>query len=249
MQTWDEYYTQTLTLGVISGPEEGVLTLCTVFAFTAYEGGASFWHNSMLKTVGAPKLGFLPDWLYDVSFTEWYIVYGAFVLFFAAGSSILHVTKVRRQRGEDPIVPLYGLVPLVLTWTFIPAYLYLRPGILTGHLVPFTLYVGLVNAYSVGQIIVGHLVKEEFPYSNILVWPLALAVFDSLGFWPSVLGDGVGQVSFVYLCLGLSVGVYGSFVVCHFTSFSTSLLLLLSMLIPCSMMLSPRYVTILIFGV
>ena len=172
----------------------------------------------MLKTLGLPKLPVLPDHVYEMPFTEWWILYGALVLFFAAGSSVKHVTSVRRQRGQGAIVPLYGLVPFVVTWTLVPSYLYLQPVILREHLVPFTLFVGLVNAYSVGQIIVAHLVKGEFPCSNILIWPLALAVLDSLcpvlGLWPSVLGyGGVGQVSFVYLCLGLSVGVYGSFVV------------------------------------
>ena len=35
-----------------------------------------------------------------------------------------------------------------------------------------------------------------------------------LGFgWPSALGDGVYQVAFMFSCLGLAFGVYGSFVV------------------------------------
>ena len=217
MQTWDEYYTHVLTLGVVSGPVEGVLTLCIVFAFTAYEGGASFWHRSMLETVGFPKVELLPEVLYKMKFTDWYILYGALVLFAAAGSSISRVRSVCRQRGENPTTALYGLMPFVLTWILVPTYLYLQPNILTGHLIPFTLYVALINAHSVGRIIVGHLVKAEFPYSNILSWPLALAVLDNIpaafGLWPSFLGDGNGQVLFVYLCVGLSLGVYGSFVV------------------------------------
>lgn len=34
-----------------------------------------------------------------------------------------------------------------------------------------------------------------------------------LGLWPSALGDGVYQIALVMLCLGLAIGVYGSFVV------------------------------------
>lgn len=85
-------------------------------------------------------------------------------------------------------------------------------------MIPFVFYVGLINAYSVGQIIVAHLTKNpEFPMSNVLTLPLGLAVLDSagpvVGVWPSVLGDGMYQVAFVFLCMGLGVGVYGSFVV------------------------------------
>ena len=100
-------------------------------------------------------------------------------------------------------------------------YLALNPYILHNHLIPFTLYIGLLNAYSVGQIIVAHLTKADFPYNNILTLPLFFAFADSLGSylqehtgvgWPSVLGLG-GHVALVYTSLGLSVGVYGSFVV------------------------------------
>lgn len=217
VQTWDEYFTEVLTLGIVSGPVEGVLTLCVVFAYTAYAGGGSFWHRPMMETVGIPKLGVIPDNLYNLPFTGWYIIYGACMLFFAAGSSIIHVLSIRRQRGLDALKPLYGLLPLIAIWTLIPAYLYLHPVVLKEHLVAFTLFAGLINAYSVGRIIVAHLVKTEFPYCNVLLLPLALAVLDSVasacGLWTSVIGDGFGQVVFVYLCLGFAVGVYGTFMV------------------------------------
>lgn len=69
--------------------------------------------------------------------------------------------------------------------------------------------------------ITAHLVKLDFPYQNVLVLPLAYAVFDSLGpffqrnigvGWPSALGDGGYQVAYVFCMLGIAIGVYGSFV-------------------------------------
>lgn len=82
VQTWDEYYTQTLTLGLVSGPVEGILTLCIVFAFTAIKGGGSFWQQSMLPTLGVAKYSFIPEYLYQLPFNEWFMVYGGIVLFF-----------------------------------------------------------------------------------------------------------------------------------------------------------------------
>lgn len=133
-------------------------------------------------------------------------------------SSTLHVLEVRRQRSESTDKPLYGLLPFFVTWTFVPLYLYLQPIILHQHLIPFVFYVGLINAYSVGQIIIAHLTKSaNFPYQNVLTIPLALAVVDSLGpllgVWPSALGNGTYQIAFVFLCAGFALGVYGSFVV------------------------------------
>lgn len=128
----------------------------------------------------------------------------------------------RRQRGERARHALLGLLPFFVSWSLIVAYLALQPMILNQHLVPFVLYVGLVNAYSVGQMITAHLTKSPFPYQNVLVLPLIYGVLDSagpllleeVGFgWPSSLGDGVYQVAFMFTCLGLAFGVYASFVV------------------------------------
>lgn len=130
--------------------------------------------------------------------------------------------KARRERGEHARGALLGLVPFFAAWGLIVAYLMLQPNILHHHLVPFVFYVGLINAYSVGQIITAHLVVMDFPYQNVLELPLIYGVLDSLGpklqqligvGWPSALGDDVYQVAFVFTCLGLAVGVYGSFVV------------------------------------
>ncbi|KAH0347530.1 sn-1,2-diacylglycerol cholinephosphotransferas-like protein, partial [Aureobasidium melanogenum] len=222
VQTWDEYHTHTLTLGIVSGPVEGIITLCIVYAFTGYVGGGSFWHQSMFATLGMPRYDFIPAIVYDMPWTDWYMVYGGVVLIFNTVLSAMNVMAARRLRKENPIFALYGLAPFFLTWVVIPAYLFLQPVILRQHLVPFVLYVGLVNAYSVGQMITAHLTKSPFPMTNVLVLPLVFGVIDSLGpflyehagfGWPSALGDGQYQVAFMFSCLGLAVGVYGSFVV------------------------------------
>lgn len=127
----------------------------------------------------------------------------------------------RRARGEHARHALLGLLPFFSSWALIAAYLALQPNILYNHLIPFVLYVGLINAYSVGQMITAHLTKSPFPYQNVLALPLIWGVLDSagpllqekLGFgWPSALGDGVYQVAFMFTCLGFAFGVYGSFV-------------------------------------
>ena len=215
IQTWDEYHTHSLTLGVISGPVEGVLTLIIVYFVTWYQGGGSYWQQPMLPTLGISKSAVIPDAFYQMPWNEWYILYGGLVLVFNTMSSIKNVMKARKDRGEDPYEALYGLAPVFVAWTLIPTYLWLNPTILHHHLIPFALFAGLLNAYSVGQMIVRHLVKDRFPYKNVLLIPLALAVLDSVGSQfglPTALGDNVYQVAFVFLMTGLALGVYGSFV-------------------------------------
>lgn len=222
VQTWDEYHTKTLTLGLISGPVEGLIILCLVYGFTGYKGSAKFWHQSIMQTVGIPKMSIIPDFLYNMAFDESYMVMGGLILAYNTISSAQNVVKVRRERGDKARVALLGLIPFFVTWALIISYLYLQPVILNEHLVPFVFYAGLVNAYSVGQMITAHLVILDFPYYNVLILPLAWGVFDSLGpvlqrnlglGWPSALGDGVYQVAYVFCMLGIAIGVYGSFVI------------------------------------
>lgn len=175
----------------------------------------------MLSTLGVPRSLGVPRILYELSFSEWYMVQGTFVLVFNTVESSLNVIRARRARGDRSRGALLGLVPFAV-WTLVVSYLALQPTILHRHLVPFAFFAGIVNAYSVGRIITAHLVRMRFPYTNTLALPLAFGVVDSLGpllrqhlgvGWPSALGDGVYQVAFVFLMLGAALGVYGSFVV------------------------------------
>lgn len=225
VQTWDEYHTKTLTLGIVNGPVEGVLIICVIYAATGYFGGGHIWTYSALEIVGVPKGTLIPDLVYNMSFSDWYMVQGFVMLCFNTLESCRNVIKARRARGDRSRYALVGLLPFFVTWVLIVAYLLLQPNILHNHLVPFALFCGLVNAYSVGQIITAHLVKLKFPYKNVLVLPLAYGVFDSLGpwlqyefgrswlGWPSALGHDVYQVAYMFLMLGVAIGVYGSFVV------------------------------------
>ncbi|GAM89302.1 hypothetical protein ANO11243_073390 [Dothideomycetidae sp. 11243] len=226
VQTWDEYHTKTLTLGIVSGPVEGIITLCIVYALTAVQGGGSFWHQSMLSTLHVSNPGFIPKAIYDLAWTDWYMVYGGLVLVFNTYSSAKNVVASRRSRKEDPNEALIGLAPFAVQWIAISAYLYLNPAIMSQHLVPFGLYVGLINAYSVGQMITAHLTKSPFPYWNVLILPLFFGISDALGpilqdhlgkgfGWPASLGDdgSIFRISFMFMSLGLAIGVYGSFVV------------------------------------
>ena len=82
VQTWDEYHTKTLTLGLVSGPVEGILTLCIVYAITAVKGGGWYWQQSMLQALGVPKSDWIPELARKADFGDFYILYGGLVLVF-----------------------------------------------------------------------------------------------------------------------------------------------------------------------
>lgn len=222
VQTWDEYHTKTLTLGIVNGPVEGVLILITVYTLTGLLGGAHVWQQSMLAAFGIPTSWGIPEFVYNLTFTEWYLVQGSVVLVLNTLESSSNVIRARRRRGDKSRGALAGLLPFAAVWVFVLAYLKLNPRILHNHLVPFVLFVGLINAYSVGQMITAHLVGQRFPYCNVLGFLLVFGVGDSMGpilqakfgvGWPSALGEDSYQVAYLFLMLGTAIGVYGSFVV------------------------------------
>ena len=75
-----QYHTKTLTLGFISGPVEGILTLCIVYAITAIKGGGWYWQQPMLEALGFPRVSWLPRQAYEADFGEFYMLYGGLVL-------------------------------------------------------------------------------------------------------------------------------------------------------------------------
>ena len=101
VQTWDEYHTHTLTLGVISGPVEGILPLCVVYALTAFLGGGSFWQRSMFESLGLQNRDFIPDVLYNLAWNEWYMVYGGVVLVFNTVSRQVQHSQVQPARVSN----------------------------------------------------------------------------------------------------------------------------------------------------
>ncbi|CCX04944.1 hypothetical protein FPQ18DRAFT_380735 [Pyronema domesticum] len=216
LTTWEEYHTGTLYLGIVSGPVEGVLTLCGVYFMTAIKGG-SFWHRPALAEMGIDA-EWMPVEAKNMTFITWWLVYGGVMLGFNVVQSSINVIRARNAKGLSAIPALMGLAPFFVTWAAIPGWLYLRQEILKQHLIPFLFFVGIAFAYQVGLIITAHLTKSPFPFVNVLFMPIVAGLLDAAGpalglGWKSVLGEGHYEIAYVFACLGLAIGVHGSFVV------------------------------------
>lgn len=227
LTTWEEYHTGTLYLGLVSGPVEGVLTLCILYIVTAFTGG-SYWQKPALEALGLPRPEWLPAFFRDMDFAMSTLVYGGIILTFNVIQSSQNVIRARRSKNLSVGSALLGLVPFFTTWACIAVWLGLRPDILTQHLIPFLFFVGIAFAYQVGLIITAHLTKSPFPFFNVLFFPIGFGMLDAAGpwllnfcsfyglgkwGWKSVLGDGEYEIAYVFACLGLAIGVHGSFIV------------------------------------
>lgn len=83
LTTWEEYHTGTLYLGLVSGPVEGVLTLCAAYFFTAYHG-AAFWKTPIVDSLGLDDraVPWMPAAVRGLSWAMSTLVYGGVMLSF-----------------------------------------------------------------------------------------------------------------------------------------------------------------------
>jgi ethanolaminephosphotransferase len=145
--------------------------------------------------------------------------------------SSLNVINARRKSNQ-PIAPaLLGLTPFFVVSGVAYTFLSHHEEIVHHHLLPTSLYLGVVFAYTVGTIIISHVSEKDFPYWNITFLPLLIGLADVYitpyfrpycPSWilicrePYISGEYV--LGSVLMAFGLSLGVYGGFVVdCIFT--------------------------------
>ena len=145
--------------------------------------------------------------------------------------------KVHRSKKLPVGEAFAGLIPFLTLVTMSSIWLALRPKILKEHLLPFMFFLGASFAYQVGLIIVAHFTQSPFPFFKgmLLTIFIFIGMMDSMGIfllqytsgiigWPSALDDDHYQVGYVFLCMGLALGVYGSFVVGTHTFFISLIL-------------------------
>jgi len=73
---------------------------------------------------------------------------------------------------------MIGLLPFFTVSTMACVFLSHHNEFVHSHLLPTTLYLGVVFAYMVGTIIVAHVSKQKFPYWNMTWIPLILGLAD-----------------------------------------------------------------------
>lgn len=57
-----------------------------MYATTAYIGRGSFWQQSLLATIGVSKSSAIPDILYNFSWSQWWMAYGAVILVYSTAA-------------------------------------------------------------------------------------------------------------------------------------------------------------------
>lgn len=211
LTTWEEYHTGTLYLSAFSGPVEGIVLVVGLHLVSAVYG-PQVWDTRVLHALGLGDLdASLPAWLPldGLELKHLFLATGILGLGFNILSASINVIRARQKKGEPLAPALAGLLPFFLSSGITFSFAYLNPNIVYRSCIPFMCFVGTCLAYSVGLMITAHVTHAEFPYFTpyFLLFPMIGAILfkDKVGPQEAVL--------VVWLSLGLSIGVYASFVV------------------------------------
>ncbi|ODV90723.1 hypothetical protein CANCADRAFT_20415, partial [Tortispora caseinolytica NRRL Y-17796] len=212
--TWEEYYTGTLYLAFISGPVEGILMIIAIHAATGYYG-PQIWKS----VIGDIAFGLpLPEYILNLTLVDAYIIFAtSLIIPIIIQSSISAINAQRSKPGHRyGFSSLQGLVPFnVFAAGYALWYYVVSEEFEPFHKLMFILIViGLSFALQVGQIIIAHLTLQPFPNFSATIFICWIAVAAHyLGFSP---------ISYTYLLIGLTIGLYAGFVgdvIADFTEF------------------------------
>ncbi|KAH3686356.1 hypothetical protein WICPIJ_002718 [Wickerhamomyces pijperi] len=207
LSTWEEYHTHTLFLSEVSGPVEGILGLVFAFIATGWFG-PDFWKAELFVL----DLGFIGVGQIDVDVTLFVFTLCAVGLYFNIHSAARNVANYYKDSAKSNEA-YTGILPFFIYYASVFGWLAYNPEIIYTCPLPFILTIGLTMAFSVGRIIIGHLTKQEFPWSNPSSYiPLVQFVVYNL----LTLGLGYDGVSItkdlIWTGFGLSLGFYMLFI-------------------------------------
>ncbi|RKO99268.1 hypothetical protein CXG81DRAFT_14743 [Caulochytrium protostelioides] len=190
MSTWEEYHTDTLFLGAISGPVEGIIMLCGMFIATGYFGGPHVWATPLGHVVPATLHRFVPPALAALPLRSILVVTGALTCIMSIYGSIANVyaacstassrpeaadadpytrAKTTFSRALGRIYPFGMLVSGAVLWVAA------SPSLPTQRFVLLALILGFLFSLQVGRMIVSHVTHRPFPLWHGGVYPARLA--------------------------------------------------------------------------
>ncbi|ORY74615.1 peptidase C65 Otubain-domain-containing protein [Protomyces lactucae-debilis] len=211
LTTWEEYHTGTLYLSAFSGPVEGILLVVGLHTITALYG-PTFWDQRVVDKLGVASFSLvkhLPSFLRDAELKHVFLYFGGIALIANIFGSSVNVIAARRKNNLPLAPALSGLIPFFLSSGITMLFAWLNPTVVTEQCVPFLFFLGILFAYSVGLMITAHITHAPFPYFTpyFLLFPMLAGI---------AFNHKIGAMEardIVWLSLGLSLGIHGSFVV------------------------------------
>lgn len=215
LSTWEEYHTHVLFLLEVSGPVEGILMLVTIYILTGVFG-PDIW-SALVLLVPVEVLPFAVPFVtgstWNISVMDIAVVFGAAGIYFNIHSAHYNVSQAYKGEPAKTRKALRGLVPLFLYAALCTVLMVLHPLVMTSHAMALLFSIGFTMAFTVGRIIIGHLLKQKFPMRNPPMFiPLCQMVLILLLHNVYHYDYATVVAAVVWGGLGLTMGIHGMFI-------------------------------------
>ncbi|KAF9592854.1 hypothetical protein IFM89_017819 [Coptis chinensis] len=222
--TWENFFTDTLTLPVVNGPTEGLMLIYMSHFFTTFVG-AEWWIQDFGKSV--PFLSWLP-FIYDIPLYK-VVLFSmiAFAVVPTLSFNVYNVYKVVKARKGSMLLALAMLFPLVVLVGGVLVWDYLSPSELMVNY-PFFIIIGtgLAFGFLVGRMILAHLCDEPKGLKTGMCLSLLYLPFAIANALPARINGGILLVDETLVLLGYCVftaAVYLHFVMSVIHEITTAL--------------------------
>lgn len=166
--TWETYHTDTLYLGYVNGPTEGLLIAIGIMIISGV-CGPQVWSRPVTDYLDYPQI------FGTYSMKDFWVPFLLLGLFVGhLPGCLVNVISVRRKKNL-PVAPiLKEWLPMAVftgcnvAWLFSPYSILLAED----HLVLYCLTISFVFGRMTTKIILAHLIKQPFPYWTALINPL-----------------------------------------------------------------------------
>ncbi|VDB84302.1 unnamed protein product [Peniophora sp. CBMAI 1063] len=183
LTTWEEFHTGVLYLGPFSGPVEGILMISGIYFITSVTG-PTFWDTPFLTFTGLDKIDLVSQYVPNVGINETFMFMAGWGLAFNIVGSYTNVYKACREQGKSVLRPLLFLLPFPVSaaaqvaWLGYPSF---KGSVILNSpaFVPFLCGWGLLFAHQVGRMILAHVTKQVFPWTDITWLWAAIGAIDA----------------------------------------------------------------------
>eukprot|EP01112_Ceratiomyxa_fruticulosa_P016529 TRINITY_DN5007_c0_g3_i1.p1 TRINITY_DN5007_c0_g3~~TRINITY_DN5007_c0_g3_i1.p1 ORF type:complete len:421 (+),score=75.52 TRINITY_DN5007_c0_g3_i1:695-1957(+) len=182
LATWEEYHTGILHLGVVNGPDEGIIIISFIYLLTAYIG-PDMWLKTVPQIFGLSKEVF-PSFLQNMQFNTFFAFVAMTPIIITCFVNIQHVTSYLSKKSNPKLGPAFqhvltGLIYVgcISLWFYTSTTQFGSNSVWISYPRITFLAVGLGFGEMVSRLILAHMTDEPFEF---LPRPLLPLLFTTL---------------------------------------------------------------------
>jgi len=156
--TWEQYHTGVLYLGIVNGPDEGIVGISAIFIYTYFVGYA-IWGTSLTKLFPG-TFGIIPD----MTFRYFVCLITVLPALITTVYTFFSVTKKIWQQGKSSKDAVMHQLTFALFAACVITWFYLSPSMWMNYPRGIIFTLGVIFGEMVSRLIIAHICEQPFGF-------------------------------------------------------------------------------------